>query len=49
MPLWLIVLLGFLGLLLAELGTKKLEIWLVKRELVEEPEKQEKPATRTPH
>jgi len=37
--LWLLLLLGFLGLAATEYATKKLENWLVKHELVEDPDK----------
>lgn len=39
MPIWLLLLLGFLGIAASEYATKKLEVWLVKYELVEDPEK----------
>lgn len=39
MPIWLLLLLGFLGLAATEYATKKLENWLVKHELVEDPDK----------
>lgn len=39
MPIWLLILLGLLGIAAGEYASKKLEVWLVKLELVEDPEK----------
>jgi hypothetical protein len=39
MPIWLLLLLGLLGIAASEYARKKLEVWLVKYELVEDPEK----------
>lgn len=39
MPIWLLLLLGFLGIAASEYAKRKLEVWLVKYELVEDPEK----------
>lgn len=39
MPIWLLLLLGFLGIAAQEYATKRLEVWLIKYDLVEDAKK----------
>jgi len=48
MPIWLLLLLGFLGIAATEYAKKRLEVWLVQYELAEDPEKSGNVAEKTP-
>lgn len=47
MPIWLLLLLGLLGIAASEFARKKLEVWLVKYELVEDADESGNPAEKT--